>query len=507
MKSYTAKNGETLLYAGNPNLDMLDDLASGPGDIWHSGLDQGLANAFPQLKYQAATFWWYINDFPGNESVISWRMSPDDFVVREHVWKNSQGLDKSYENSSFSGMDFGYRMLRYAGAVVLHIQGLFPSKNLNAEIGQRDTFYFFKKFFKPAHAYYMIYRQGAGKWVSLLNKYKAIEVKSYDTNSELVPSRQLQPIQGSPKVTYIIPTMLRHDMCVNLINDLKAQTFHPTEVILVDATPPEKHEVDFNSMDVPFNLIAKQQQTKGSCAARNEALEIATGEYVIFGDDDIRLEPEFVENHIRFLQTYNADACNGLDIMADNPQQNHDDLARKKAALTKDRFRVGVSQSFNNANSCVKKEWIDKIGFNDINFDGGYGEDSDYGIRLVKAGATVLYNPYSVNLHLKPPQGGYRFWGAQSKVKGKARKKQPWELDRPVGDILPVPSPTISYFNVKHHTPEQVEEYRHILMFKKATKRGFGGFLNVLRNKKYMDKQFDESLIYANALKDLGERF
>ncbi len=507
MKSHTTSSGKVLLYKGNPDLGKLDELADGPGDIWHSGLDQGLADAFPELKYQAATFWWYINDFSGNDQVISWRMSPDDFVVREHVWKRSHGLDTNYKSHAFVGMDFAYRMLRYAGATVLHVSGLFDSKKLDPSIGKDDTYYFFKKYFKPAHAYYMIYRQGAARWITLLNKFRSIEVERYDILSEIVPPRDLQEIEGKPKVTYVIPTMMRHEMCVTLINDLKAQTYHPTEVILVDATPPEDHTVDFNAMEAPFKLIAKQQTTKGSCAARNEALEIATGEFVIFGDDDIRLEPEFVENHIRFLQTYNADACNGLDIMADHPEQDLKDLARKKAQLTPDRFRTGVSQSFNNANSCVRHSWIDKIGFNDINFDGGYGEDSDYGIRLVKAGGAVLYNPFSVNLHLKPPKGGYRFWGEQSKVKGKERKKQPWELDRPVVDVLPVPSPTISYFNIKHHTPEQVEEYRHILTFKKAIKRGFGGFINVVKNKKYMGKQFDESLKYAQALKDRGERF
>ena len=78
---------------------------------------------------------------------------------------------------------------------------------------------------------------------------------------------------------------------------------------------------------------------------------------------------------------------------------------------------------FSNANSCVKRTHVDQLKGNDINFDGGYGEDTDFGISLIKTGIPVLFNPFSANLHLKPPAGGYRFWGNQAKKLGKKRKQ------------------------------------------------------------------------------------
>lgn len=77
---------------------------------------------------------------------------------------------------------------------------------------------------------------------------------------------------------------------------------------------------------------------------------------------------------------------------------------------------------FNNANNCVKREFVNKLVGNDINFDGGYGEDNDFGLSLTKIGVMVLQNPFSNSLHLKPPVGGYRFWGNQSKILGKRGK-------------------------------------------------------------------------------------
>ena len=47
---------------------------------------------------------------------------------------------------------------------------------------------------------------------------------------------------------------------------------------------------------------------------------------MMFGAGAVRSPTNYIENHIRFLQTYNADDCNGLDIRADNQKQNLDDL-------------------------------------------------------------------------------------------------------------------------------------------------------------------------------------
>ena len=62
---------------------------------------------------------------------------------------------------------------------------------------------------------------------------------------------------------------------------------------------------------------------------------------------------------------------------------------------------------------------------------------------------------------MKPPTGGYRFWGSQAKILGKKRKKQPWELDSPVKYITPKPSPTIMYYFYKHFGKELVKEFKY----------------------------------------------
>ena len=260
--------------------------------------------------------------------------------------------------------------------------------------------------------------------------------------------------------------MLRQDFTMQLLADLAHQSYSVTQVIIIDATSKNDRDESLYKQKVyPYELIVKWQESKGSCRARNEAIDLCTGDYIVFGDDDIRIPPDFIKNHIRFLQTNNSGACNGLDIRADHQKQDLQDLENKLKNIEDKRWVAGCAQMFSNANSCVKREYVKQLIGNDVNFDGGYGEDSDFGLSLSKIGVMVLHNPFSVNLHLKPPVGGYRFWGLQASVVGKERKVQPWELGIPVKKIKPVPSPTIMYGILKHFTPQQIIEYKQKYFF------------------------------------------
>src|SRR5690606_20960126 len=363
------------------------------------------------------------------------------------------------------------------------------------------------KNFKLSHSVYMLFRKGFWKPKELKGFIFAKNNFSFSEKSTVLKPRELQSIKGNPKVSYIIPTMMRQNFTLNLLNDLEHQTYKPFEVIVVDATPEDsRNEALYNPNNYSFKTVFKWQTTKGSCRARNEAINLCTGDYIVFGDDDIRIPPEFIENHIRLLQTYNAEACNGLDIRADHQQQDLSDLNEKLKTMGESRWKVGASQTFSNANSCVSKRVVDVLVGNDINYDGGYGEDSDFGLSITKLGVTVLHNPFSTNLHLKPPLGGYRFWGMQASLKGKRRKRQPWELDTPVRHIVPKPSPTIMYQLFKHFDEKQRREYKIKYFIFYFTKAKLIDLPSRLLKFPIGLLQFNKSVFYAKKLIALGKR-
>ena len=508
LQEYISKSGEILLYTGSPDFDTLEQLALGYGDIWHSSFEQGYKNAFQDLAIQSSILFLYINDFEGLDIGVSWRINPNAFALRKNVWETIGGFDCDYQNIQMQALDFGFNALRNQGAIPLYVKGLFPSETIETvRISAKDRYAFFIKNFKVDHALFMIYRKGIWKfseWNAFLYAKRKFRMKS---NRPLVPPRKLQQVNGSPSVSYIIPTMLRQDFTLRLLEDLSKQTYLPTQVVVVDATPENlRDESLYKQNSYPFELTLKWQTTKGSCRARNEAIKLCNGDYIVFGDDDIRVPPDFIENHIRLLQTYNAGACNGLDIMANNAQEGLDDLHTKLQAMDSRRWFSGSVQFYSNANSCVKKEFVDRLVGNDINYDGGYGEDGDFGIAMLKLGVPVLHNPFSTNLHLKPPSGGYRFWGSQAKILGKKRKRQPWELDTPVKWIRPVPSPTLMYQFHKHFTPQQVTEYKHKYFFLFLVGGSKWTFIFRLLRIPFKLLQFRKSVFYAKKLLALGVR-
>jgi GT2 family glycosyltransferase len=509
LKEYNTKSGELMLYIGSPNFSILEDLASGPGDIWHSSFEQGYKNAFPELIYQTSVFWWYINDFDNLDQCVSWRINPNHFVVRKEIWEKTNGFDADFDSIQMKALDYGFNALRFLGIVPLYVKNLFISNEIDAQqISRKDRYTFYAKNFRASHAIYMIYRMGFWnilEWKAFLKTRKKIKQRE---NLPVILSRPLQEIERNPTVSYIIPTMFRQDYTLQLLDDLSYQEYSVTEVVIVDATPQsDRDESLYVQKKYPFELKVVWQQSKGSCRARNEAIELCTGDYIVFGDDDVRVQPNFIGNHIRFLQTYKAGACNGLDIRADHHQQDLTDLEKKLQNFGSLRWRAGATTNFSNANSCVERQYVDQLIGNDVNFDGGYGEDSDFGLSLAKIGVTVLFNPHACNLHLKPPSGGYRWWGTQAKILGKKRKQQPWELDKPVKSIRPVPSPTVMYGIMKQFTSKQIVEYKH----KHFSYYLFGGskyyFLFRLLRLPYKNLQFKKSIFYAKKLINLGIRY
>lgn len=508
LKEFITESGEILLYNGNPDFKKLEELSKGAGDIWHSSFEQGYKNAFPELVYQTAVFFWYLNDFDNLDQCVSWRVNPNAFAVRKSVWEIAGGFDFDYENIQMQALDFGFQCIRFLGGVPLYVKDLFVYKEKEEVIiSSRDRHLFFRKNYKTTHAIFMIYRLGFWKiseWRSLVQAKKKCQKRNFAFK---IPVRELHEIKGNPSISYIIPTMFREEYTLQLLDDLSMQNYKPSEVVVVDATPESnRQETAYQQKKYPFELKVIWQQSKGSCRARNQAIALCTGEYIVFGDDDIRIPVDFIENHIRFLQTYNVGACNGLDIRADHHRQDLSDLQNKLIKLNQSQLIAGSAHMFSNANSCVERELVSQLVGNDVNFDGGYGEDSDFGMSLIKIGATVLANPFSVNLHLKPPSGGYRFWGTQAKIIGAERKLQPWELDTPVKSVRPVPSPTIVYGIIKHYSPQQLIEYK----YKHFGYYLFSGskllFFYRLLRLPYKNAQFKKSVFYAQKLMNLGIR-
>ena len=117
---YKTSLGEVILYTGKPNFKKIEELSTGFGDVWHSSFEQGFKNAFPEIVYQTATFFWYVKDLDNIDLCVSWRINPFAFAIRKSVWDELKGFDLEYENPIIQAFDFGFNAVRNNGGVVLY---------------------------------------------------------------------------------------------------------------------------------------------------------------------------------------------------------------------------------------------------------------------------------------------------------------------------------------------------------------------------------------------------
>ena len=469
-------SGTECLIRGLPESSVLEASLAGPGDLWHSGLLRGCGGVLSEIVYYLQVYSYYLNDVDANLRSVSWRVDPSAFAIRSSVWEALDGFDVAYESEAARALDLGFRALQNGG-IPLHVPGLFESKDQRAAtqfvLSREDVYLFFCRHFKREYRLYALIRE-AIKRRSPAGEFRAFreaEARAADMppprTVAIRPRVLIQARPAGPRVSAIIPTLRRQDYTARLLDDYTKQTLPLHQVIVVDATPEaERDESVYEKFSSSLPLEVIWQESLGSCRARNEAISLCTGDYILFADDDTRVPPDFVENHVRLLETYRAEASQGLDVRADHHQQTIDDLARKLESYHGRGDRIGVSRSFNNANSCVRRDWVEACVGNDVNFDGGYGEDWDFGFRIIERGGVLLYNPFSANLHLKPPSGGFRWWGEQAKLRRRRKVRQPWEVNRQVGWLKPRPSPTILYAMLKHYTSEQVREWLYVYLLR-----------------------------------------
>jgi glycosyltransferase involved in cell wall biosynthesis len=105
----------------------------------------------------------------------------------------------------------------------------------------------------------------------------------------------------SALVSVIIPAYNAERFIVETIDSVKKQTWQHWEIIVVnDGSTDSTVKIVTNELSADIRLV--NQSNAGVSAARNNGLEQAKGEYVVFLDADDLMTPMFIETRINFLQ-------------------------------------------------------------------------------------------------------------------------------------------------------------------------------------------------------------
>lgn len=109
------------------------------------------------------------------------------------------------------------------------------------------------------------------------------------------------------KVTAIIPTFNRFKYLMNTIKSIKEQTYPNMEIIVVNDCSTEKEYYEYNWEENGVSILHLEENSKTkfgfACAGyvRNKGIEISTGKYIAFCDDDDIWFPRKIELQVNAM--------------------------------------------------------------------------------------------------------------------------------------------------------------------------------------------------------------
>jgi glycosyltransferase involved in cell wall biosynthesis/peptidoglycan/xylan/chitin deacetylase (PgdA/CDA1 family) len=206
------------------------------------------------------------------------------------------------------------------------------------------------------------------------------------------------------RFSIVIPTHQRREIVQRTLRAVSNQEHDDFEVIVVIDGSTDGTADALRKLNVPFPLTVLEQPTRGAAAARNAGAAAASGEVLLFLDDDMEAHPALLTEHDRSLRRGAELVLGDLPLHPDSPANvlsaGVESWARsRRERLAADPNRVPLEDLLTGQMS-IPRQTFERIGGFDADFTRGGlfgGEDLDFGYRVLKAGCGVEFNPGAVS--------------------------------------------------------------------------------------------------------------
>ncbi len=180
------------------------------------------------------------------------------------------------------------------------------------------------------------------------------------------------------------------------------------EVVLVNngSTDNTREVLDSFAQSSPFRVILVDEPRRGLGRARNAGLAVASGDTILFSDDDCNFVPGYFQRAKSLFESGEFHFCGGR-ILPPNPTVPRHGFNTAEAFEVIPPFTVIPAGKIQGANMAVHRKVVDRIGMFDpcIGFGTPFGfEDIDYCARASMAGFTGAFVPDLAVIH----QHGFR---------------------------------------------------------------------------------------------------
>lgn len=202
------------------------------------------------------------------------------------------------------------------------------------------------------------------------------------------------------KISVIIPTYNRNQKLQTTIKTLSKQSFpaNDYEIIVVDDGSPEPVKLPENTH--PNLRLIRFDKNQERSKARSTGVDLANGEILLFVDDDLIVQPDFLEHHYRAHQEWNNLIAVGKIILP--PEKITEPGVKFRQNLEKNgipltRGLVDQPNFATGANMSIKRKLFLKLGGFDPAIRGI--EDQDFALRHTAAGGQIAFLPEAVAIH------------------------------------------------------------------------------------------------------------
>ncbi|MEL6361436.1 MAG: glycosyltransferase [Pseudomonadota bacterium] len=207
------------------------------------------------------------------------------------------------------------------------------------------------------------------------------------------------------EISLIISTLGRSEECVKLLDSLLIQTYPAKEVIFIDQNKEDILDPILERYRDRLNLNhVRTPNDRGLSRGRNAGLQYATGEIVLFPDDDCWYPADCFEKAIALLMQNNADIVTGRAADETGRSINGRFLTSPQMI---DRSNVWTTQI--EWMVFFKRELLLDVGGYDVNIGVGAAspwqacEGQDIVLRSLTLGATAFFSPALIGHHAELP--------------------------------------------------------------------------------------------------------
>lgn len=219
-------------------------------------------------------------------------------------------------------------------------------------------------------------------------------------------------MEKKPKVSIIIPTYNRAHLLKNTIQSTLNLECEDFEVIVVDDGSVDNTEEVIKGLEDNRIKYIRHEKRMGAPKTKSDGVKYSRGKYILFGEDDVLYDSDYLKKLIGCMIKNNADIVAGRILYLKENESKKDALHRwnkvKKPIIDMNYIRGNFSINTNedvqvpfvHALFFTRKIIFDKISYDENYRGNAFREETDPQISALKHGLKIVFCPDAVCYHL-----------------------------------------------------------------------------------------------------------